>query len=135
MKYKVLLINILLWVCAFPILTYAQTDVSYYDITPYYLQNAGFDTGYNYNKSATGNLNNVISEVSGWKNTTRVTYNSTAIIQLGSKKTFNGVSVPATGYDGTDKGGVLALSTGWNDTVRYVQTVKLPAGTYRLTAA
>ena len=45
------------------------------------------------------------------------------------------VSVPATGYDGTDKGGVLALSTGWNDTVRYVQTVKLPAGTYRLTAA
>jgi hypothetical protein len=135
MKYKVLLINILLWVCAFPILTHAQTDVSYYDITPYYLQNAGFDTGYNYNKSATGNLNNVISEVSGWKNTTRVTYNSTAIIQLGSKKTFNGVSVPATGYDGTDKGGVLALSTGWNDTVRYVQTVKLPAGTYRLTAA
>lgn len=135
MKYKVLLINILLWVCAFPIATHAQTDVSYYDITPYYLQNAGFDTGYNYNKSATGDLSNVISEVAGWKNTTRVTYNSTAIIQLGSKKTFNGVSVPATGYDGTDKGGVLALSTGWNDTVRYVQTVKLPAGTYRLTAA
>lgn len=136
MKYKVFLINILLWVCAvFPIATHAQTDVTYYDITSYYLQNAGFNTGYNYGKSATGDLNNVISEVSGWKSTTRVTYNSTAIIQLGSKMTFNGVSVPALGYDGTDNGGVLALSTGWNDTVRYVQTVKLPAGTYRLTAA
>ena len=116
----------------------AQTDGgsgSYYDITSYYLKNAGFDTGYNYNKSATGNLNNVISEVSGWKNATRVTYNSSAIIQLGAKITFNGASVPTTGFNGTANGGVLALSTGWNDTLRYVQTVKLPAGTYRLTAA
>lgn len=135
MNTKSLLLSTLLAANGLCAMAQANAGGSYYDITSHYLQNAGFDTGYNYSKTATGNLNNVISEVAGWTNATRVTYNSTAIIQLGSKVTFNGASVPSTGYDGTANGGVLALSTGWNDTVRYVQPVKLPAGTYRLTAA
>lgn len=116
---------------------WAQTEGSatYYDITSHYLNNAGFDTLITYGRSATGNINNEINNVAYWNNKTHVTYNSAAVIEVGSSKTFNGVGVPATAFDGTTKGGVLALSTGWSDSLRYVQTIKLPAGTYRLTSA
>ena len=116
---------------------WAQTEGSatYYDITSHYLNNAGFDTLITYGRSATGNINNEINNVAYWNNKTHVTYNSAAVIEVGSSKTFNGVGVPATAFDGTTKGGVLALSTGWSDSLRYVQTIKLPAGTYQLTSA
>ena len=117
--------------------TWAQTEGSatYYDITSHYLKNAGFDTLFTYDRSATGNINNEINNVAYWNNKTHVTYNSAAVIEVGSSKTFNGVSVPASAFDGATVGGVLALSTGWADSLRYVQTIKLPAGTYRLTSA
>ena len=106
-----------------------------YDLTNLYLQNAGFDNRFDYTIDDTGNVEQEILDVDGWTKDISVNYTITGVYQIGTKKTFNGASVPATGQDGTTNGGVLALSTGWNQSMLFYQTVELPEGKYSLVSA
>ena len=111
------------------------TAQDYYDITSFYLNNAGFDTDFDYTIDDTGNVEQEIREVKGWTKNFSVNYTITGVYQIGTKKTFNGASVPSTGQDGTSNGGVLAMSTGWNQSMLFYQNVELPAGNYALVTA
>ena len=103
-----------------------------YDITDYYLANAGFDSRFDYTVDDIGNVAQEILDVDGWTKNISVNYTITGVYQVGTKKTFNNAPVPATAYDGTTNGGVLALSTGWNQSMLFYQQVTLPAGRYAL---
>ena len=104
----------------------AQTDV-----TKYFLSNYGFDSDFDYDSSSTASVAQEIKEIDGWTPDLSATYTITGVYEFGFKGSFNGAVVPAAGYDG-EAGGCLALSTGWNQTFNYYQTVTLPAGTYTL---
>lgn len=108
---------------------------SQHDVTEAYIDNAGFDTDFDYAIGATGNVAQEIKEVKGWTKDITVNYTITGVYQIGTAKTFNGAKVPATGFDGLPGGGVLALSTGWEQQMRFYQEVTLPAGTYTLKSA
>lgn len=125
------ILKLLLPCCA--VLPVAAND--YYDISGDYLQNTGFDSDYNYKVGDEGNVSREILEIDGWTKNFSVNYTITGVYQFGTAKTFNGAAVPATGYDGTADGGCLALSTGWTQSMLYVQQVKLPAGKYGLVTA
>jgi hypothetical protein len=105
------------------------------DVTAIYLKNAGFDTSYDYPIDAIGNVAQEMLDVDGWTNDYSVAYTIVGTYQIGTKKTFNGASVPATNVDGTSEGGVLALSTGWNESIKLYQEVTLPKGDYSLVTA
>lgn len=105
------------------------------DVTPIYLENAGFDTYYDYDASATGNVAQEMLPVEGWTNDYTMNYTIVGTYQIGTKKTFNGAKVPATNVDGTTEGGVLALSTGWEESIKLYQEVSLPKGDYSLVTA
>jgi hypothetical protein len=106
-----------------------------YDVTQVYLDNSGFDSDFDYTIYDTGNVAQEIRDVKGWTKNISVNYTITGVYQLGTPKTFNGASVPAVGQDGTSDGGVLALSTGWNQSMLYYQNVTLPPGQYALVSA
>ena len=106
-----------------------------YDVTQAYLDNSGFDSDFDYTIDDTGNVAQEILDVKGWTKNISVNYTITGVYQLGTPKTFNGVAVPATGQDGTSEGGVLALSTGWNQSMLFYQDVTLPPGQYALVSA
>ncbi len=125
------ILKLLLPCCA--VLPVAAND--YYDVSGGYLQNTGFDSDYNYKVGDEGNVSQEILEVNGWTKNISVNYTITGVYQFGTAKTFNGAAVPATGYDGTANGGCLALSTGWTQSMLFVQQVKLPAGKYGLVTA
>ena len=110
---------------------WAQT----YDVTPFYLNNAGFDTDFDYTIYDTGNVAQEILDVKGWTKNITANYTITGVYQIGTKKTFNGASIPSVGQDGTTEGGVLALSTGWEQSMLFYQEVDLPAGNYALVTA
>ena len=110
---------------------FAQT----YDVTPFYLSNSGFDTDFDYTIDDTGNVAQEILDVKGWTKNITVNYTITGVYQIGTKKTFNGASIPSVGQDGTTNGGVLALSTGWEQSMLFYQDVVLPAGSYALVTA
>ncbi|MBR5971795.1 MAG: DUF5013 domain-containing protein [Paludibacteraceae bacterium] len=130
MKTRILSLIALLLTCH----TFVKADI---DITDLYLQNAGFDDAnyYDYKVSDYGNVSQEILSIHGWNKDIGVDYTVTGIYELGTAKTFNtNGKVPSTGYDGS-KGGCLALSTGWDETLKYYQDVTLPAGSYKLQAA
>ena len=107
------------------------------DVTNLFLENAGFDNAdyFNYTKNDYGNVSQEILPIYGWTTDIGVDYTVTGVYELGTKKTFNtNGKVPATGYNGST-GGCLALSTGWDQPLKYFQDVQLPAGTYKLQAA
>ena len=118
---KLLLTNLLLLtaLCAS-----AQTD-----ITKYYLVNAGFDDNFDYKSGQTNNVEEEIKTVEGWTANLSATYTIVGTYEFGFKGKFNNASVPATGYD-DEAGGGLAISTGWEQTFIFYQTVTLPAGNY-----
>ena len=101
------------------------------DVTKYYLKNYGFDTGFDYPATSTAKVTQEIKEIDGWTPVLSADYTITGVYEFGFKGTFNGAIVPATGYDG-EAGGALALSTGWEQTFCYQQSVTLPAGTYTI---
>jgi len=130
MKTRILSLIALLLTCH----TFVKADI---DITDLYLQNAGFDDAnyYDYKISDYGNVSQEILSIHGWNKDIGVDYTVTGIYELGTAKTFNtNGKVPSSGYDGS-KGGCLALSTGWDETLKYYQDVTLPAGSYKLQAA
>ena len=105
---------------------FAQTDV-----TKYYLENYGFDDNFDYTSGQTTEVKQELKSVDGWTSELGADYTIVGTYEFGFKGTFNGASVPATGYDG-EAGGGLAVSTGWEQTFLFYQTVTLPAGTYTL---
>lgn len=107
------------------------------DITDLYLNNAGFDNAayFDYTVNDNGNVSQEILPIYGWTQDIEVDYTVTGIYELGTAKTFNtNGKVPASGYNGS-KGGCLALSTGWDQPLKYYQDVQLPAGSYKLQSA
>ena len=107
----------------------------YYDITGFYIKNAGFDSDFDYTVDDTGNVAQEILEVKDWIKDFTVNYTITGVYQIGTKMTFNGASVPSTAQDGTTNGGVLAMSTGWSQSMLFHQNVELPKGKYKLVTA
>ena len=116
---------------ALPLMASAQ-KLTYYDITSYYLQNSEFDSRFDYSVGETGNVAQEIRDVDGWTKNISVDYTITGVYQIGTGKTFNGASIPATNSKGGTDGGVLALSTGWNQSMLLYQKVTLPAGNYAI---
>lgn len=105
------------------------------DVTAIYLKNAGFDACYDYPVGATGNVAQEMLPVDGWANDYAVAYTIVGTYQVGTAITFNGATVPATNVDGVAEGGVLALSTGWDESIKLYQEVTLPKGEYALVTA
>lgn len=125
-------VKYLLTVCALGLTSLsAQAET---DVTSLFLKNAGFDSGFNYDKNQTGNVSQEILPVDGWTMDISINYTITGIYEFGTKKTFNTSGrVPSAGLDGS--AGCLALSTGWDQSLKYFQTVTLPAGSYKLLSA
>lgn len=107
-----------------------------YEITDGLLENAGFDFAFNYDKNTKGNISgDILNEVFGWTKDMNATFTVAGTFAYGSKATFNASSaIPDMGYNNS-AGGALALSTGWDVTLKYSQTVTLPKGNYTLIAA
>lgn len=120
---KNILTNIMLLV---GILVHAQTDVS-----KYYLTNYDFNQYFDYTASLSTAVAQELLDVKGWTSELTANYTIVGTYEYGFSGTFNGASVPAAGYDGNTGGG-LAISTGWEQTFAFYQTVTLPAGTYTL---
>lgn len=107
------------------------------DVSDLYLQNAGFDddSHFDYHISDDGNVAQEILPIYGWTKDFSVDYTVCGIYELGTAKTFNtSGKVPSAGYQNS-KGGCLALSTGWDQAMKFYQTVTLPAGNYKLQTA
>lgn len=125
----------LITVCLTAMTTLTSSAQEFYDLTEYYLQNSLFDSNFDYTASQTGNVAEEQLPVEGWTAAHTAGYTITGVYQIGTKKTFNNASVPATNADGTNTGGVLALSTGWEQSLIFQQSMSLPAGTYKLISA
>ena len=106
-----------------------------YDLSDVYLKNADFNANYDHAFGETGNVAQQICELPGWNKDFSVNYTIAGVYQIGTNKTFNGAKVPDKAFDGTTSGGVLALSTGWEQALKYYQTVTLPAGNYTMKSA
>jgi hypothetical protein len=73
-----------------------------------------------------------ILPIYGWNKDFSVDYTVCGIYEFGTSKTFNtSGSVPSAGYNNS-KGGCLALSTGWDQEMKFFQEITLPAGNYKL---
>ena len=111
----------------------AQT---YYDVTDIYLKNASFDTRFDYTVDDEGDVETEVLDIDGWTVVNPALTNVIAgVYQFGTKKTFTGLSVPATGSNGVAVGGGLVFSPGFNSSQLYAQTIMLPAGNYKLITA
>lgn len=99
------------------------------DITKYYLSNYGFDENFDYTAGQYTTVAKEIKEVQGWTADLSAGYTIVGTYEFGFLGTYNNATVPSTGYDG-ETGGGLAISTGWEQTFIFYQTVTLPAGTY-----
>ena len=106
-----------------------------YDLSDVYLKNADFNANYDHAVGETGNVAQQICELPGWNKDFSENYTIAGVYQIGTNKTFNGAKVPDKAFDGTTSGGVLALSTGWQQALKYYQTVTLPAGNYTMKSA
>ncbi len=116
------------------LLTAGGTVRAQVDVSELFLVNNGFDTNINYSAQATGNVAQEILDVTGWTKDHSVDYTIVGTYAFGTQATFNTTGrVPAAGYDGS--AACLALSTGWEQSLVYSQTITLPAGSYRLQAA
>ena len=119
--------------CAFGgVVCHGQT---LYDLSDVYLKNVDFNANYDHAVGETGNVAQQICELPGWNKDFSVNYTIAGVYQIGTNKTFNGAKVPDKAFDGSTSGGVLALSTGWEQALKYYQTVTLPAGNYTMKSA
>lgn len=111
---------------------YAQ---DYYDVTSAYLLNAGFDQRFTYAVGDTGNVvADNISSVGYW-DVSAVKVGVLGVWQWGSAKTLEGLSVPAAGFGG-EAGGGLAFGLSTTSGINILQdSVKLPAGDYKVVMA
>ena len=112
-------------------MVFIATATAQTDVTKYFLNNYGFDSDFDYPASSSAKVTQEIREINGWTANLSADYTVTGVYEFGFKGTFNNGTVPATGCDG-EAGGALALSTGWEQTFCYYQTVTLPAGAYTI---
>lgn len=105
----------------------AQTDV-----TQNFLVNYSFDDNFDYTKEQSNNVAQEIKEINGWIRDFNINYTITGVYEYGFLGKFNNGTVPATGYNGSQGGG-LALSTGWTQNFTLHQNVTFPAGKYTIT--
>ncbi len=107
----------------------------YYDVTSAYLLNAGFDQGFNYAVGDTGNVEaDRIHAVSHW-DVSAATVGVLGVWQWGAGTTVSGCAVPAAGFGG-EAGGGLAFSLSVSSGINILQdSVKLPAGDYKVVMA
>lgn len=111
----------------------AQT---YFDLTDYYLVNATFDTNFNYDKAATGNVTNKLMDIEGWtKSEAPSSMVMLATFEYGTAATAYKNSIPATGQDGKASGGCLAIAAGLGNKIAYHQKMTLAPGKYMLITA
>ena len=103
------------------------------DVTKYFLENPSFETNYNYLAGETKVVSQELLAIDGWTSDLSANYTIAGVYEFGFAGQFNTASVPEKGYDG-ENGAGLAISTGWEQTFKFYQTVTLPAGTYTVTA-
>ena len=109
------------------------TAQEYYDITPYYIQNSDFSANVDYDRNATGALKNTLNTPQNWTADAASSAMSViATFQYGCQATISGISVPATGPDGSENGTCLTLTNAFGEKVIFFQTAKLPPGNYQL---
>lgn len=104
------------------------------DVTAQYLgADAGFNgPEYNFDKNATGEVNNNQVTVQGWSHNNLSGDWGLGTVEYGSQVLLKGQSkVPAEGYEGST-GGCLGMAAAWGGTVYVYQEVTLPAGKYTL---
>ncbi len=105
----------------------------YYDITPYYIQNADFSANIDYDKNATGKAKNGLKLPNGWSSSEESSSGSVnATFEYGSQATISNLTVPATGPDGKAEGSCYTLTNTWGSIITIYQAVKLPPGNYQL---
>lgn len=111
------------------------------DVTADFVTNYGFNSSNNYLKGTGTGVNlaagtGAVQSVNFWTQLQEGEWATGTSYEYGYSGTFNGVAVPAAGYDGVsgNGNGALALSAGWGDGVKYTQAVTLPAGEYNLSA-
>lgn len=111
---------------------FAQTN----DVTVAYLDNASFDSNFDYQIGDEGNVAQELLDVTDWTRPAIPNYTIGGVYQFGTAKTFNGVALPSTAYDTENvNGGGLALSTGWNQQLTYYKDVSLVPGKYSIVTA
>lgn len=111
----------------------ALTMSAQVDVTKHFLTNYGFDEFFDYTTGQTIGVAQELLDVKGWTANLSANYTIVGTYEFGFKGTFNNATVPDKGYDG-EAGGGLAISTGWEQTFLFSQTVTLPAGKYTVTA-
>lgn len=116
-------------------MTSGASAQDYYDVTSAYLLNAGFDQGFNYAVGETGDVvADKINPISYWDVST-VKVGVLGVWQWGTAKTIEGLAVPAAGLDG-EAGGGLAFGLSTSNGINILQdSVKLPAGDYKVVMA
>ena len=119
--------NVILFCAALLATTVQAQD----DVTKYYMTNYGFDSDFNYPATSSATVEKEINDIKGWTPELSADYTITGVYEFGFKGKYNGATVPSKGYDG-EAGGGLALSTGWEQTFCYTQTITLPKGKYTI---
>lgn len=99
------------------------------------LTNATFDTGWNGELISPGTAAKpYVHAVEGWtqnfKFSNTASQGIAAAYGSAAQNGTNGVAAPATDMYGSNEGGALHLSSGWDDQARYYQNVDMPAGKY-----
>ena len=130
---RIIIITAMLAAFAGSSMTAQESD---YDLTQYYLQNADFTANIDYSKTSTeGDVKgSTASTPKGWTMdaSSKTTLAVVATFEYGTPVTFLGKSIPATGPDGTANGACLTLSAAFGNNVTFYQSMKIPAGNYKI---
>lgn len=112
---------------------YATCGIAQTDVTQYFLANYAFDEGFDHKAGETTDVTKEIADIPSWTPGFTVKTIVAGVYEFGFAGTFNGAKVPAAGFGG-EKGGGLALSSGFSRDFFFTQEVTLPAGKYTLQA-
>ena len=111
----------------------AQSD---YDITEYYIKNHDFTANVDFDTDAAEEnvKNGTLNTPQGWAKdeSSKATLAVAATFRYGTKATFGSKNIPATGPDGSSAGACLTLSAAFGNNMTFYQSVKMPAGNYKL---
>ena len=94
------------------------------------LANGSFDEGTLATANVAGGSAGLAADIPGWTHSAAQAWLTASAIAYGDGAQINGCALPAA--DNTHNGGALGLSAGWGSGATYSQTIKLAAGTYKL---
>ena len=94
------------------------------------LANGSFDEGTLATANVAGGSAGLTADIPGWTHSAAQAWLTASAIAYGDGAQINGGALPAA--DNTHNGGALGLSAGWGSGATYSQTIKLAAGTYKL---